>query len=72
MISAASYDPETLDILHRAFDQAWADIQTLFGVRLLDSESLRLDIARRILAAASDGERDPERLKSIAVRALDA
>ena len=67
MFPAASYDPDTLDALTRAFNEAWVDIQAMAGPRPLDAEPLRSVLARRILAAAADGERDPSRLKLIAL-----
>ena len=67
MFPAASYDPDTLDALTRAFDEAWEDIQAMVGPRPLDAEAVRSVLARRILAAAADGERDPRRLKLVAI-----
>ena len=67
MFPAASYDPDTLDALTRAFNEAWVDIQAMAGPRPLDAEALRSVLARRILTAAADGERDPRRLKLIAM-----
>ena len=67
MFPAASYDPDTLDALTRAFDEAWEDIQAMVGPRPLDAEAVRSVLARRILAAVADGERDPRRLKLIAM-----
>ena len=67
MFPSASYDPETLDALTRVFDEAWVDIQAMVGPRPLDAEAVRSVLARRILAAAAEGERDPRRLKLIAM-----
>ena len=67
MFPAASYDPDTLDALTRAFNEAWVDIQAMVGPRPLDVEAVRSVLARRILAAAADGERDPRRLKLVAM-----
>jgi hypothetical protein len=63
---------DTFDALKHAFDDAWSDVQALFGARVDDAESLRLDLARRIVKAANDGERDPAQLKLIALQAIDA
>jgi hypothetical protein len=38
----------------------------------LDASGLRSVLAKRIIAAAAGGERDPKRLKLIAVGAIDA
>jgi hypothetical protein len=38
----------------------------------LDGDSLRTSMAKRILAAAKEGERDPARLKRVALSEIDA
>jgi hypothetical protein len=67
MFSTASYDPETLDVLTSVFDEAWKDIQAMVGPRPLDPNGVRYALAQRILTAAAEGERDPRRLKLIAM-----
>ena len=69
--ASTSYDPQTLDVLTRAFDEAWVDVQGMLGQRLLDPNSLRAQLAKRIIAAAAAGERDPSRLKLIAMGAIE-
>jgi hypothetical protein len=58
----ASYDPETLDVMRRALDQAWA---------LLPEDSknkfLKIDMADRVLRRAAAGERDPAKLQAAAL-----
>jgi len=71
IIPAASYDPETLRVLSRALDEAWKDVQSALGVKPLEPELLKTRLARRIMDAADKGERDPKRLKLIALRAND-
>jgi hypothetical protein len=68
----ASYDRETLGVLIRVFDEAWMETQTMLGTKPLDANSVRSTLAKRIIAAANDGERDPMRLKLIALQAIDA
>lgn len=57
-----AYDPETLNALRDALDQAWA---------LLPDErkavTLKVDMAGRILKRAAEGERDPIRLRAAAL-----
>jgi hypothetical protein len=72
MFPASSYDPETLGVLSLVFDEAWKDVQAMLGRTPLDPNDLRSDLAARILAAAAKGERDPRRLKLIALGALEA
>jgi hypothetical protein len=63
MFSSSSYDPETLGVLSRVFDEAWKDIRAMVGPMPLDPDGLRSALAMRILAAAESGERD-KRLKA--------
>ena len=67
----ASYDPDTLHVLLRVFDEAWIDIRGMLGATPVDAATLRSALAKRIMAAADKGERDPKRLKLIALRAID-
>ena len=68
----ASYDPITLNLLTRAFDEAWADVEDMLGAKALDPGMVRAALAKRIMDAADKGERDPKRLKLIALRAIDS
>ena len=68
---SSSYDPQTLDVLTRVFDEAWGDFQKMVGHKPLDPNGLRSLLAKRIMAAAAKGERDPRRLKLLA-GAIDA
>jgi hypothetical protein len=71
MIPAGSFDSETLTLLSRVFDEAWIETQLMLGTKPLDPTTIRSALATRIMAAAKDGERDPKRLKLIALRAID-
>lgn len=52
----SSYDPDTLDLLKRVFEQAWREVQ----VNSERYSTISRDVlAARILQAAGDGERDP-------------
>jgi hypothetical protein len=61
------YDPETLEVLQAALDDAWA---------LLSSDkqasTSKIVLARRILRLAAFGERDPIRLRTGALVAVVA
>jgi hypothetical protein len=65
-------DPETLKMLSRVFDEAWVRAQYLISVNGNEATSIRSELAKRLLAAAHAGERDPTRLKLIALKDLDA
>jgi hypothetical protein len=68
----SSYDPETLGVLTSVFDEAWVDVHAMVGQEPLDPNGLRSHLAKRIIAAAATGERDPRRLKLIALGAVEA
>ena len=42
----------------------------LLGTKPLDPHDIRSGLAKRIMAAAAEGERDPKRLKLIAMGAI--
>jgi hypothetical protein len=71
MFSAAAYDPDTLRVLLRVYDEAWVDIRGMLGAKPVDATALRAALAKRIMAAANSGERDPKRLKLIPLGAID-
>ena len=49
-----------------------ASIAAMLGAAPLDTAAWRSELAKRIMSAADKGERDPRRLKLIALRAIDA
>ena len=65
-----SYDPETLDLMKWAFDTAWEEVEYALAGSQIDRTGLRTIMSVRIMAAARDGERDPERLKEFALEAI--
>ena len=67
-VSATYLDPQTMSVLQDAFDGAWNELRNrdLDG---LDEQSARDLIAKRIIDAALDGERDPLRLSRYALKA---
>jgi hypothetical protein len=67
-----AYDPDTLHVLLRVFDEAWIDIRGMLGATPVDATALRAALAKRLMAAADSGERDPKRLKLIALGAINA
>ena len=70
--SNGHYDPVTLALMTRAFDEAWAEVQSTMKASLLgDGSTTRTKMALRIMAAARDGVRDLERMKRLAIRAVD-
>ena len=72
IFQGAADDPETLRVLIHAFDEAWIEIKAMLGAEPLDPNGMRSALAKRIMAAANEGERDPKRLKLIVLGAIDA
>ena len=66
LIAMTSLDPETTPILVEAFDAAWNDLYTAGCKAALGPEApaARARLARRILAQAQRGIRDPIELSS--------
>ena len=62
----AHYDPETLILLRKVLDEAWAALPDSSK-----SETVKSEMAQHILKQAADGVRDPVRLRASAlVRAV--
>lgn len=70
MFAIAHYDLETLGVAMRAFDEAWVDIQVMLGAKPLNATAVRSTLAKQIMIAVAEGERDPARLKWIALGSL--
>lgn len=58
-----AFDPDTIAVLLKALDDASAALNA--------DEAIRQRLARLILIAAKNGERDPERLREHAVGGLN-
>jgi hypothetical protein len=63
------FSPEEVCILTAVFDEAWKTVQDEAGASALNGEAqaMRETIARRIIALALLGERDPRRLREQAL-----
>jgi hypothetical protein len=61
----AHYDPETLTILRKVLDEAWAALPD--GSK---SSTLKSEMAQHILKQAADGERNPVTLRASALSSL--
>jgi hypothetical protein len=64
MTTQMAFDPDTLDVLRKALEGAWARLS--FGQQALVSKAA---FAERILNAAAAGERDPVKLQEYALGA---
>jgi hypothetical protein len=70
LIGGATYGPDALKVICKAFDDAWTHIQHHFDDDVHQAEEVRLRLALAILAVATDTSRDPEELKNQALQAL--
>jgi hypothetical protein len=66
-----SFDAHTLALMGHAFDEAWWQLHRNQRLLSLDEGAARSAMACAILTAVANGERDPERLKVAAIRALN-
>jgi hypothetical protein len=61
---------DTIALIGRVYDEAWLELQGKSYFRSdADKTGARTAIATRIMAAVAVGERDPERLKLMALQA---
>jgi hypothetical protein len=64
-LEGQAFDPEAIDVM----SQALIGVCNALGSRVADDAATRC-IAARVIEAARDGERDPERLKNAALKSL--
>jgi hypothetical protein len=64
------YDPETLDLMTRALDAAWEEVEVMLATNTVDPTGVRSVMSVRIMVAVREGEREPERLKEMALDAV--
>ena len=67
LVGNASFSPEKLKGIIRAFDDAWSSIAPGIGDNPLAIEATRLKLANIILAIAQNKGGDPEQLKRAAL-----
>ena len=66
-------DAETVALVHRVCEEAWQEAQCRLSFPdAVDPTGLRNLVAERVRAAVAIGQRNPERLRAIALDALDA
>ena len=70
ILAGCTYGPETLKIIGKAFDDAWADIAELFAEDTDQVVAARERLAHAALIAATEDCRDPELLKNMALRIM--
>ena len=70
LIQGATYGPETLRVIGKAFDDAWSEIAGQFTHNGLQAQSARLKLAHAVLAVARDDSRDSDELKNAALQVM--
>lgn len=65
------YDPVTAQLLYRVFDAAMLDLDGSPALSAARKSTTIAQITKQLLAAADTGERDPERLKFLALEGID-
>jgi hypothetical protein len=65
-----SFDAKTRALLNGVLDDVWSKVHAAPRRDSFDALVLRANLAIRILAAANEGERDPGRLRTAALRQL--
>ena len=68
LIQGATYGPDTLKVIGKAFDDAWSEIGSQFNG--LQAQSARLKLARAVLSVAREDSRDPDELKNAALEIM--
>jgi hypothetical protein len=71
LIDSAAFGPDTLKVIGKAFDEAWASIAGNFEENPLAVQAARLKLANAMLAEAkANGHHNVETLKSAALQAM--
>ena len=70
LINRAPFEPETVEAMGQAFDEAWARIARMFGTNSVDIEAARVRLAEAMLSVATDGCTDVVALRADALDAM--
>ena len=68
LIEDATFGPDALKVMGKAFDDAWSEIAPQFSENGLKSHSARLRLARAVLSFATEDSRDSDELKNAALQ----
>ena len=69
----ANYDHESVALMGRVCDEAWREVQvTTFFPSTKDASEVVRQLATSVMVAVASGERNPQRLKAIALEAVEA
>ena len=71
MLRKANFSAETVALMGRVCDDAWRELEkTTFYPSPSDEREMRNLVASSVMAAVAAGERDPQRLMSVALEAV--
>jgi hypothetical protein len=70
LIDGASFGPDALKAIGKAFDEAWAEIASNFGADPQDVEKARLRLAKALLSVAHEDSRDVDVLRRAALQRM--
>jgi hypothetical protein len=70
ILAGCTYGPETLKIIGKAFDNAWASIADHFAGDAQRADAARERLAHAVLIAATEDSRDPEPIKTLALQIM--
>jgi hypothetical protein len=70
ILAGCTYGPETLKIIGKAFDDAWASIADHFAGDAQRADAARERLAHAVLIAATEDSRDPEPIKTLALQIM--
>jgi hypothetical protein len=70
LIESSLYEPETLDVIFRGFDDAWSEIADHFGTDPRSIEDARARLAHACLIVSREDSDDAERIKRDALQVM--
>ena len=70
LLEGATFEPETLQAVYRAFDEAWLEIANHFAGDEIEAEQARLRLAHAVLVVAGQDGNDADQLKNDALRIM--
>jgi hypothetical protein len=70
LINGASFGPDAMKAIGKAFDDAWLEIADNFGSDPQQIETARLRLAEAVLSVADDDSRDVEVVKRAALQRM--
>jgi hypothetical protein len=70
LIEGSTFTPETLEVLYRAFDQAWLEVSEHYAGHRDLAEDARTRLAHAVLLVGCEDSNDPGRVKNDALQMM--